>query len=238
MKDQRIDRNLENGQNIGYLLALGLLLAVVGLSYAHAENEKNALIRSVGQVGDDVVTSRDIQISGLMEQALRNYSASPQGKKTPINTIPASGDLFDKNMSQGMLEWMLAKEASSFSIAEVSDEQLTTTREYLLKALSGQKAWEALQVPPLELDLFLKRKLQAGNFLKFKTQASSIAISDQDAQSYYEKNKRRFSGMDFNANKERIKSVIAEQRMKESMEEWFDMLKRKYRVRLLKKPFE
>ncbi len=230
MIDQRNDR-----QNIGYLLALGLLLAVVGLSYAHAENE---LIRSVGQVGDDVITSRDIQVSGLMDQALKNYSESPQGKKTPINTIPSSGEIFEKNMSQGMLEWVLAKEASSFSIAEVSDAQLATTREFLLKELAEQKAWTALQVGDLELDRALKRKLQAGNFLKFKTQASSISISDQDAQSYYDKNKKRFSGMDFSSNKDRIKAVLAEQRLKESMQEWFDMLKRKYRVRLLKKPFE
>lgn len=235
MKDQRTDHRTDRYQDFGYLLAIGLLLAVVGLSYAHAENE---LIRSVGQVGDDVITSRDIQISGLMDQALKNYSETAQGKKTPVNTIPREGEIFDKNMSQGMLEWVLAKEASSFSIAEVSDDQLNKAREYLTKTLNGQKAWDDLKVTQLELDMALKRKLQAGNFLKFKTQASSISVSDQDAQSYYEKNKKRFSGMDFNSNKERIKSVLAEQRLKEGMQEWFDMLKRKYRVRVLKKPFE
>ncbi|MNY60610.1 hypothetical protein D3C86_1971860 [compost metagenome] len=58
-------------------------------------------------------------------------------------------------------------------------------------------------------------------------------ITDQEAQAYYDKNRIKFGSMPFSNFKENIKTFLAQQQLEERLRSWFEVIKRKYKVRNL-----
>ncbi|WII71968.1 hypothetical protein QJS83_16005 [Bdellovibrio sp. 22V] len=182
---------------------------------------------TVGQAADQVVTSREVQIAMVIEHVL--YPVK-NGKKDLYEVRPGQGE-FRSAATSVLLEAVVALEAENFNVASLSDEELAEAVSKIEKAVAGKAYWAQLEVSPAELKKFTSRKLVAKSFLKFKTNSMSSIITDQEAQAYYDKNRVKFGSTPFASFKDNIKNYLAQQQLEERIRAWFEVIKRKYKVR-------
>jgi hypothetical protein len=184
--------------------------------------------QTVGQVHDHVVTSREVQISMAIEGVLFPSAKAPA--KSLNETRPGSPD-FRSAVTAVLLEAVVALEAKNFNISTLTNEERVNAVAHVEKATAGRAYWNELEVSSAELKDFTERKLMAKSFLKFKTSSMAGIITDQEAQDYYERNRVKFGTSTFEGFKENIKTYLAQQQLEERIRSWFEVIKRKYRVR-------
>lgn len=214
-------------------MRVGALLFLILLSAGAVSAE--TVNSAVGQVGDHVVTSREVWISNFLERwTLASRSTDASVKSPKPDWKPAlKSDAFNQAASNLLLEIMVAQEAENFSIAQIEDGNLKHEVSEVQKAMTGSTDWAHLEVSNELLEKFIARKHRAQNFLKFKTESAGVAISDEEAKSYFEKNRLKFGHLPFAQFKESIKEVLSRQMLEERLKDWFEVLRRKYRVRFL-----
>lgn len=189
--------------------------------------------QSVGRVGDRVVTSREVQISAALTRALFPIKESTKSAKTGAGPYEVHlGDpAFMGEVTALLLEVVVNKEAESFSVAKVSEEELQQSVRKIEKLFEGKTYWESLEVSPAELKRYVFQKLTAKAFIQFKTNSMMGVVSDAEALAYYEKNRLKFGDLPFPTFKENIKTFLAQQQLEERSRTWFEIIKRKYKVR-------
>jgi len=185
--------------------------------------------QSVGQVGDRVVTSREVQISTALDRVL--FPAKDAKGVSAVSELRLSDPAMMNEVTAVLLEVVVHKEAESFSVAKVSEEQLREAIRKVEKAVEGKAYWQTLEVGPAELKRFVLQKLTAKAFIQFKTNSMVGIVSDSEALAYYEKNRLKFGDLPFATFKENIKIFLAQQQLEERTRAWFEIIKRKYKVR-------
>lgn len=182
---------------------------------------------TVGQVAEYVVTSREVQISMVVENILYPPKVSLKG----LYEVRPGEEEFRNAVTSVLLEVVVTLEAENFNVANVSDEDLKATLAKIEKAVAGRTYWNELDVSTGELRKFTLRKLMAKSFLKFKTNSMTGIVTDQEAQAYYDKNRVKFGATSFESFKGSIKAFLAQQQLEERLRAWFEVIKRKYKVR-------
>ncbi|MGZ3775441.1 MAG: hypothetical protein ACXVCY_13860 [Pseudobdellovibrionaceae bacterium] len=182
---------------------------------------------TVGQVGEYVVTSREVQISMVLENILYPAKTSPKG----LYEIHPGGSEFRSDVTSVLLEVVVALEAENFNFGNLSEDELAAAILKIERAVAGHAYWNELEVSATELKKFTQRKLVEKSFLKFKTNSMTGIITDQEAQAYYDKNRVKFGTTPFASFKSNIKIYLAQQQLEERLRAWFEVLKRKYKVR-------
>lgn len=183
---------------------------------------------TVGQAGQHVITSREVQISSVIEQVL---SAKTGTNGAAILEVRPGQNEFRGAATAVLLEVVVALEAENFNVAVISPEELAGSVAKVERMMAGRSYWADLEVSEAELKRFLVRKLSAKSFLRFKTGSMSGIITDQEAQSYYDKNRVKFGSTSFLEMKDRIKDLLAQQQLEDRLRAWFEVIKRKYKVR-------
>lgn len=183
---------------------------------------------SVGQAGEYVITSREVQISSAIEDVL--FSEKPI---TGILEVRPDQAVYRNAVANVLLEVVVALEAENFNVGTVPADDLLRALVKIEKSLGGKPYWVRLEVSSAEVKRFTSRKLVAKSFLKFKSNSMVGIITDQEAQSYYDKNRIKFGSMPFSNFKENIKTFLAQQQLEERLRSWFEVIKRKYKVRNL-----
>lgn len=225
-------------------LSILLIALVLLLSWSHAEVGEEKRLRSPAQatgvidsasvavVGGQVITSREVQIFGVLTKALAS-KVKPDNKIRDSWVVSYGGEAFTRILSQFLVDQVVALEAETFSVSEVSEKDIQLAKEHILNMTRSWPAWKRLDVSDRELVTILQVHLRAQAFLKFKSESSGVLVSDSEAQEYYEKNRVKFGNLPFEKFKDSIKDVLAQEQLEEKLKDWFELLKRKYRVRLL-----
>lgn len=190
---------------------------------------------AVGQVSDHVVTSREVLMSNIYERwRIASQSVDAAGKQPRPDWRPSlSSDVFRQATSSLLLEHTVAKEAESFSVAQVERDAIRKNTKDFLAAVAGFSEWKKLEASEGETEKMIERKMRAQSFLKFKTESAGVIVTEEDAKAYYEKNRMKFGNMPFSQFKDSIKEVLTKQILEDRLKEWFEVLRRKYRVRNL-----
>lgn len=183
---------------------------------------------TVGQVSDYVVTSREVQIVKVIENVL-----AAEGPVKDLYEVRPGHQAFRTAVTQVLLESVVALEAENFNVSVVTNEQLNAAVSKVEKAVSGKAYWAQIDVSSAELRRFTQRHLLAKTFMKFKTTSMSSIVSDQEAEIYYNKNRAKFGDTSFESFRENIKTFLAQQQLEERLRAWFEVIKRKYKVRNL-----
>ncbi len=184
--------------------------------------------QSVGQVGDRIVTSREVQIAAVLDRILFPSKDKITGGAWEVRL----GDPGMMNeVTAVLLEVVVYKEAETFFVAKVTDDQLQQALHKVEKVVEGKSYWQSLEVTPAELKRFVLQKLTAKAFIQFKTSTMVGIVSDSEALAYYEKNRLKFGDVPFATFKDTIKNVLAQQQLEERTRTWFELTKRKYKVR-------
>ena len=190
---------------------------------------------AVGQVGDRVVTSREVTMSHFFERwqlAAQSKDPSAQTPKADWKINPGT-DVFKQASSSFVLERMVALEAENFVVARVEDDVVKRTTKSFLSAVGSSPDWKKLETNEGEVQKMVELKLRAQNFLKFKTESAGVVVTDEDTKAYYEKNRLKFGNMPYDQFKNSIREVLSTQILEERLKDWFEVLRRKYRVRFL-----
>ena len=183
---------------------------------------------TVGQVSDYVVTSREVQIVKVIENVL-----AAQGGSKDLYEVRPGQPAFRSAVTQVLLESVVAIEAENFNVASVSNDEMNAAVAKVEKAVSGKAYWAQIDVSSAELRRFTQRHLLAKSFLKFKTNSMTSIVSDQEAEIYYNKNRSKFGDNAFESFRENIKTFLGQQQLEERLRAWFEVIKRKYKVRNL-----
>lgn len=183
--------------------------------------------QTVGQVAEQVVTSREVQIFMVIEDILYPPKAPLKG----LYEVRPGHKEFRSAVTSVLLETVVALEAENFNVATIPDEELSAAVARIEKAVAGKAYWGELEVSPAEMRKFTLRKLTAKSFLKFKTNSMTSIVTDQEAQLYYDKNRAKFGSLPFASFKENIKTFLAQQQLEERIRAWFEVIKHKYKVR-------
>lgn len=185
------------------------------------------MTETVGQVSDYVVTSREVQIAMVIE----NILFPPKTPLKGLYEVRPGQTEFRNAVTNVLLEAVVAMEAENFNVAAISDEELKSAIAKVERAVSGRAYWGDLEVSSGELKRFTARKLTSKSFWKFKSSSMTGIITDQEAQAYYDKNRVKFGSHPFESFKDNIKTFLAQQQLEERIRAWFEVIKRKYKVR-------
>ncbi|HEY8272796.1 MAG TPA: hypothetical protein VIG33_18025 [Pseudobdellovibrionaceae bacterium] len=206
------------------VLTLSVLSGIFSLAATPA-----VISQSVGRVGERIVTSREVQISAVLTRAL--FPIKEAKPSVNLYEVHLGDSAFMGEVTALLLEVVVDKEAESFSVAKVSEEELQQSLRKIEKVVEGKTYWESLEVSPAELKRFVLQKLTAKAFIQFKTNSMVGVVSDAEALAYYEKNRLKFGDLPFSSFKENIKTFLAQQQLEERSRTWFEIIKRKYKVR-------
>lgn len=217
-----------------------LLVILINPLLFNSVGQAAVVSRAVGQVSDSAITSRQVILAGLIEQwtlALQDRPKETIPRETKKNWIvKIDTDEFRTQLTRMMIDWIVALEAENLSVAEVelADLQLKQTR--FLIEMAALPEWKKLDYTTAEVATALKRKLRSRAFLQFKIETSGILVTEDEAKNYYDLNRAKFGNYGFNQFKGSIKEALTQQKLQERLKDWFEILKKKYRVRYLSAP--
>lgn len=216
---------------LSIILTQSLVFAeVVKVNSAKAKKtDVSSLISQVvGVAGDQIVTSREVQIVNLLEKSL---TGSEETKSEEFKAVTIDDPKFNLEITQVLLEIVVMNESLVFEMNQVKDDEFKEVSQKSQKKLAASTEWKKLQVSKDEFEKFLKRKLIAKKFIKIKSDSMKGFISDQEAKEYFEKNRLKFGQVPFSQFKENIKTFLAQQQLEERLTTWFEVIKKKYKVK-------
>lgn len=207
-----------------------LLIALTTLTVHWALAAPTIVSESVGQAGERIITSREVQIAAVIEKILESGPPRLKNAKGLFEVQPRD-KFFSNEVTALLLETVTYLEAESFDMNLVSESAMKAGVEKVERAVRGKAYWEGLEVSGPELKKVVERKILSKNFIKFKTDSMSSIITDQEAQGYYERNRANFGNLPYLSFRESIKGYLAQQQLQERLKSWFEVIKRKYKVR-------
>ena len=185
--------------------------------------ESIMITKIVGTAADQVVTSREVQIVNLLEKGL----ASDKN----LVLIALDDPRFNVEVGQVLLEIVVQTDSNLFEFDQVSDQEFRDAVDTIQKNMAQSKEWKNLQVTNSELERFLKRKLVAKRFIRVKSDSMKGFITDSEAKDYFDKNRLKFGQVPFVQFKENIKTFLSQQQLEERLKAWFEIIKKKYKVK-------
>jgi hypothetical protein len=181
---------------------------------------------SVGRVGSEIVTSRQVVMNHMVENALYRANAKPTLKLDDVNERA-----FVREITAVLLETAIFFEAESFNEANVKTKQIESQIKKAQTGLKKHALWSQLQVTTEELNRLVLRKVRAKDFIRFKIDSATIPITDKEAEDYFNANRLKFENLPYENFKTNIKAYLTKQQVDRRLKEWFELLQSKYRVR-------
>lgn len=183
---------------------------------------------AVGDVGGKIVTRREVQINYIIERILNPNKKLGSREKW----ILTEGSKFlEDQVTSFLLEKVVSEEAQNFAVGKVSDLELNEAVSQVKQSVSDWRYWSELEVESTELKAQIMQKLRAKKFIKFKADSTVVQITTTEAQAYYDRNRIKFGNLPFASFETNIKQFLSRKQMNERLRDWFEVLKRKYKVR-------
>ena len=187
-----------------------------------------SITKIVGEVGDHFVTSREVKINSAVEQAIEKKAAS-----TDSGYIIYSGNerVFPGEVTRVLDEWAVYFEARALGSTQIQKTEITNAVNAVEERWRANQAWKDLEVGSEELRQLIDRKLSAKDFEKLKSDPALSPVSDDEALSYYKKNRLRFGSLPFSNFQDNIKAFLVKTQVEKRLGEWHEVLRRKYKTR-------
>lgn len=175
--------------------------------------------QTVGTSAFQVVTSREVKASTLINQAM-------QSNLQEELSLAGSDEI-----NSALYEIAIYRESQTLSATKLSAEELQELVETVKSRLHGNREWKKLDVQDHELKAWVERKQSAQSFLELKSGSLTSIITDQEIQDYYEKNRAKFGSTPLSEQKETIRKFLQKESKIQRMQDWISALKVKYQVR-------
>ena len=183
--------------------------------------------KAVAEVGDRIVTSREVRYNDAIEQAITGKAPGASG----FRVLDGTEKTFPGEVTAILDEWIVYLEAKSLSSQPPTRIDVASAIKNVHEFWATKPGWAALEVSSEELRDAVERKLIAKDFEKLKSDPELSPVSDEDALSYFRKNRLRFGSLPFSTFKDSIKAFLIKSQTERRLAEWRDVLRRKYRAR-------
>ncbi|MCC6278554.1 MAG: hypothetical protein IT289_11630 [Oligoflexia bacterium] len=204
------------------------LLIFISLALASTAQSKQFVMKLVGIVGGQAISSRDVEVSQMIDRAL--FASGP------IQSPGLGSADFTTSLNKLIIECMVDLEARDFGVARVTDSEILQSVQIVKSRLltgAAKAKWNSFGVGETQLKELVGRKLRANRFIKYKTNSSFVQVTDDDAERYFEKNRIKFGSLEFEKFKASIKKYLANKNAEDRLRDWFEILKKKHKVRNL-----
>jgi hypothetical protein len=199
-----------------------ILIPTVLLASLTSEAARRLQTSSVAQVAHHVITSREVRMNALVDQALFGAPSTAPDGATQIQSV--------------ITEWCVYLEAESFSYSTVQPSEVNERVSQVNKTLANHKEWNALGATDVEITEMVRRKLIAKGFMDFKADSSRVPVSEEEALAYYQKNQSKFGTLPFSNFKDSITKYLVQSHLESRLRNWLELLHSKYNVRLITPP--
>lgn len=179
--------------------------------------DKKLIAQSVAMVDDLAITQRQVQLSEALDLVLSNQ------KLKTTSTDTSSG------LARLLLETAAYREATEFKVSEVKDSEMNEVVNRFRSSGSAGN-WSVEQIRSM-----VQRKLSARKFIDFKSESLKVPPTEEQIALYFQKNKATFGDLPFESFKANIKAFLMAQQAQQNLEEWYNYLKRKHRVRIMER---
>ena len=187
-----------------------------------------SLNATLGQVGERIVSTRDVEVHHMIVHALYHYKSKP--KDLPFN----KQDL-QREVSSFMLEEMVYQEAKSFGLAKVSSKEIKrSSTKVLARILKSPLSsyWKKWGIETDELDLFVERNIRARRLISIKRKSAEVLVSDTEIDNYLKANAIKEEERNKKNYRDTVRSFLGRRQGEERLRQWFQVLKSKYEVKV------
>lgn len=177
--------------------------------------EPEVVVAALAKVGDQVITSRDLQIHLFLNE-IQNPLGEFVDKKEPLKDLVS--------------EHLMVKEASSLLVVKIDDAEVVRTEEKILRKLKNDRLWLSLAVSAKELREQVQRKLLVRNILNLKMPKDLLTVNDEAVESYYMQNKAQLGQKPLAEVKDKVVQILKLQKNQERFRDWMAAVFRTHNV--------
>jgi hypothetical protein len=215
-------------------LLFKILILILPLATS-AATDARLVTQAVVKVGESVLSSRQILLSGLLEKWLAAQNDPKLLTRAELESwfFAVNSEEFKENTNRLIVDSVVGLEAEGLGVAVVDPSQIEVRSAKLMIDFATLAQWKEQGFAKEEIQLMFRKKLRARSFLSFKVDTAGISVSDEEASEYFEKNRVKFGAFPFSQFKNSIKEALLNERLQVKLKDWFTALKQKYKVQNL-----
>lgn len=191
-----------------------MLLKLLLSFYLYA-NEPQVVVAALAKVGDQVITSRDLQIHLFLNESF-NPLAEFVDRREPLKDITA--------------EHLIVREAQTLVAVQVSTSDVTSLEEKVLKKLRNDSLWISMSVSQKELQEQLRRKIMVQQILNLKMPKDLLTVNEEAVEAYYMQNKTQLGQRPLADVRDKIFLILKKQKNQERFRDWMAAVLRTHEV--------
>ena len=179
-----------------------------------------AIINQIeAEVGETVISSRDIYINIAVEQVVFL-------NKKAIKFPQLDSKKFKESVSDIIVEALVFNEADLTIDSSVlpGPQKAKAVARYFKRS----KHWKNIRPSLKEIQDVIDLKSTSKEVLKKRIELAKVPISDQEITAYYEQNKKSFAGLPVDKFKDNIKTLLSQKDIDEKLADWIFFLRAKY----------
>ena len=131
------------------------------------------------------------------------------------------------------MEVAIEKEARVFSVAQIEPKKVEALAQRFFSTVMKNRRWKQLDYSVVEARKVIERKLRAKQFIEFKKDTTIVPVTETEAREYFDSHQVRFGSLTYEKMRKNIKRYLSSQKRNRRLQEWFEHLRRKYRIRNL-----
>lgn len=192
-----------------------MMAFIFALGFLTSAQESQVVVAALAKVGDQVITSRDLQIHLFLNE-IRNPLADFVDRKEPLKDL--------------VTEYLIVREAEALVTVKVNEAEIDQEQERVLKKLRNDELWKALAVSQKELRAPLRRKWLVQQILNLKMPKDLVTVRDEAIESYYMQNKNQLGQRPLSEVRDKIYQILKNQKNHERFRDWVAALQRAHAV--------
>ncbi len=182
----------------------------------------------VASVSKDPVSFRKVKLDILLEGLIYGANAPK------LETLEVQSQRFQGELNRYLLERVVYLESKSFSLVQVSQKEVDDVFKKVMTKVEANSTlkndWSTIDAETAEIKEIILQKLASQKFVAFKSKSSILPITESEAYNHFQASKTKYPGKDFKDVKEVIKKNLSRAQSEERLNDWYDLLKKKYDV--------
>jgi hypothetical protein len=205
-----------------------VIVSILSIS-CFASNGRKLVTTAVGQIKENFITSRQVNMSYFVETVL--YSS--KNKKIPDSFYSLQSKEFSREVTAVLLEEVVNMDSIDIEAMRPLESEITEAKNKFNSMAGKNPLWIQLSVNDGELTELIRKKLRSKKYIRFKVDSSVVPITDDEAKAYFEENRIKFGNLPFENFKQNIRAYLGRQQIDKRLKDWFEILQSKYKVKNL-----
>ncbi len=188
-----------------------------------------SVTRAVGEVGEHIVTSREVRAHEAVQIVMSGLPVDTQADNMKLPQVTDRG--FPAAITRVLDEWTVVLSVRDLGVTKPDAAEVDRLVKDVQEKWKGVRDFVELELTSAELREVVERQLLAESVLRLKSDESLVTITDAEALQHYKKNRSSYGEQSFEDMRESIKARLAKVQTERRLIEWRQSLRRRYKVR-------